>query len=98
MFCGTSLSSGLRTADAAVHTGRGTLNGVLIGTDGTNSATLTIYDNASSATGDVVFKAVVAATNRTKDVIFNVPVRCVNGLYCDIQGTGAEYIVYHSGG
>lgn len=91
----TCLSSGLRTADAAIYVGRGTLNSVSIITDGTNAATVTLYDNASAATGNVLFKGVVPGANSSETVAWNLAVRCLNGIYADVSGTGAAYVVYY---
>jgi len=91
----TCLSSDLRTADAAIYVGRGTLNAVTVLTDGTNAATLTIYDNASAASGTVLYKSIVAGADLQKADVYNLAIRCVNGLYADISGTGAAYIIHY---
>lgn len=90
----TAISSGLRTADAAIYVGRGTLNGLVVNTDGTNAATVTLYDNATTNSGTVLAQVIVAGADRTRDVIFNLATRCLNGIYADVTGTGAAYIVY----
>ncbi len=93
---GTNLSSDLLTADTAVLDRRGILTGVNIITDQTNDVTLIIYDNASAASGTVLFKAIVPGTEDT--AYFRMPgegVRCVNGLYADVTGTGAEFVLHY---
>ena len=51
------------------------------------TSTLTIYDNAASATG--------TAIAITKDsVILPIPIRCANGIYASLTDTG-NYIVYY---
>ncbi len=90
----TCISSGLLTADKSIYDGRGTLNAITITTDGTNAATLTIYDNASAASGTVLYQGKVAGAALSHDQAWNLAVRCENGLYADISGTGASYIVY----
>lgn len=86
-------TSTLKTADAAIKAAPGVLLGVVVLTDGTNDATLTIYDNASAASGDELFKAIVPAADRT--LVARLGVRATNGIYADISGTGAAYIVYY---
>lgn len=89
----TSKTKGRQTADAAIHGATGLISAILIETDGTNDATLTIYDN-TAASGTVVFKAIVTGTADTRFFPFNFPLRVVNGVYADIAGTGAAYTIY----
>lgn len=89
----TAISSGLKTADAQIYTGRGTLNGLVVNTDGTNAATVTLYDN-TAASGTVLSQVIVAGADRTHSQIFNLAVRCTTGIYADVTGTGAAYVVY----
>lgn len=93
----TSLSSGKKTADAVIYDGRGILTGVVVGTDGTNDVTLTIYDDNTAATSNtILFEVVVGgADNHAVFDLGSIRPRCVNGLYADVTGTGASYIVYH---
>lgn len=92
----TSLSSGLKTSDTAILDRRGILTGVMIVTDKTNDASLIIYDNASAASGTALFKGLVVGTEDSRYFdLGSLNVRCVNGLYADVSGTGAEYIVYY---
>jgi hypothetical protein len=91
----TNKSSGLLTADGLLHTGKGILAGVQIITDGVNDATVIIYDNTSAA-GNEVFKQVVTGTDDS--IPYTLPdggVRCDNGIYIDVAGTGAAFIVYY---
>jgi hypothetical protein len=90
----TCVSSGLRTADAPIYVGRGTLNAFTVVTDGTNAATVTLYDNATAATGNVLAKMVVGGSAGTGFQAWNLAVRCLNGIFADVSGTGAGYIVY----
>jgi len=90
----TCLSSDLLSASAIVYTGRGTLNALTVLTDGTNPATVTVYDN-TAASGVVLMKGFVQGTDRTNTIALNLAVRCKNGLYVSISGTGAAAIVYY---
>lgn len=90
-------SSGLKSADAAISTISGRLLGLYLIADGTNAATLTVYDNASAASGTVLCKISIPAGQTYNDshlpgegVVVN------NGIYADVSGTGAQYIVHYS--
>lgn len=93
MSNGTSISSGLLTASTAVYEGRGILSGVHVTTDGTNNATVTVYDG-TAASGNELFKTVVTGTDNSRYYDL-CRVRCTEGLYAEISGTGASAIVYH---
>lgn len=89
----TSRSSDLLTADTLIWTGRGLLTGVSVLADGTNAATVVIYDGLT-ATGKVLAKVIVDATTTESHIDFSRPVVAEIGIFADIAGTGAEYIVY----
>lgn len=93
----SSRSSGLKNADAVIATGRNRINAVSLLGDGTNAASVIIYDNASAASGTVLAKVTALATARFTHVIFENPVVAEDGLYADVSGTNAEYIVYYGG-
>lgn len=93
----SSRSSGLKTADAVITTGRNRINAITLLGDGTNAASVILYDNASAASGVVLSKITALATTRFTHVIFENPVVAEDGIYADVTGTGAEYIVYFGG-
>lgn len=84
------------TTSTAVVAGRQFFRGVNINTDGTNTATITIYDNATAASGKIIGTFVCPGATLNKDVIFNEPVRVYNGIYAAVAGTGASCNVYFS--
>lgn len=91
----TNKSTGLLTADGLILNGRAVLAGVHIVTDGTNDVTLVLYDNTSAA-GKEVFKQKVTGTDDS--IPYTLPdggIRCDNGVYADITGTGAEFIIFY---
>lgn len=92
----SSRSSGLKTADAAIATGVNRVNAVTLLGDGTNAASLILYDN-TAASGTVLAKVTQLATARLTHIIFENPVYAEKGIYADVTGTGAEYIVYYGG-
>lgn len=93
----SSRSSGLKTADAVIQTGRNRINAVTLITDGTNAASVIVYDNPSAASGLVLAKVTASGAQNTMHVIFENPVAAEDGLYADVTGTGAGYIVYYGG-
>lgn len=93
----SSRSSGLNTTDAAIASGRNRINAVTLIADGTNAASVIVYDNASSASGTVLSKVTAVAGQGTVHVIFENPVIAENGVFADVTGTGAGYIVYFGG-
>lgn len=92
----SSISSGLKTSDAAIASGKNRINAVTLITDGTNTASVVVYDEAS-ATGTVLAKVTAAGAQNTVHITFENPVKCEIGLYADVTGTGAGYIVYYGG-
>lgn len=93
----SSITSGLKIADAVITTGRNRINAITLHTDGTNAASVLLYDNASAASGTVTAKVTAAGDQNTMHVIFENPVIVENGIYADVTGTGATYIVYYGG-
>lgn len=96
-------SSGRKTADAAIAARPCLLKSVILEGDGTNAATVILYDNASAASGTVLAKLLLSAVGTATD---KVPmyaafeskdgIECNNGIYADVTGTGAAYIVHFS--
>lgn len=92
----SSISSGLKTSDAAIAVGRNRINAItLIG--GSTASSVVVYDNASAASGKVVAKATQATSGVTTHVIFENPVVVEDGIYVDVTGTSAEYIIFYGG-
>lgn len=83
-----------QTADALVATGKAGLCAVIVTSDGTNVATLDIYDNTTNS-GTKVFTAVVPISQRSVMFTFVRAVKADIGLFADITGTGASYSVYY---
>ena len=95
---GTKLSSGEKTTDAVIADRRSSLHGVLLIPDGTNDLTLVIYDNASAASGTILFKAIVKGSDTSFQWLSpEGGIRAVNGMYADITTSGsASYIVHYT--
>ena len=80
------LSSGNKTADALILTGKGVLKDIVLNTDGTNNAAIIIYDG-TSATGTTIFTGTCLAANITCVVSLNRRVSI--GIYADITTAGS---------
>lgn len=92
----SSRTSDLQTADAQIWTGKGRLNSVSIFTDGTNAASVVLYDG-TSASGKVLAKLSIAGATLQSHVNFVSPVAFEVGIFADVTGTGAGYIAYWGG-
>lgn len=90
----SSLNTGVLSANSLTATGRNRINAVSLFGNGTNTATLDIYDN-TSATGKIAVRVQVRASDYQNHVIFTQPVLMDNGIYNQLTGTGANYIVYY---
>ena len=88
-------TSGIKTEDMAILARPGYFHGIEIITDGTNNASVIVYDNASAASGTVIFQGTILGANNFGGVIFIDPVEMFKGIYIDMTGTGMSYIVYY---
>ena len=86
-------SSGLQTGDAAIYARPSSVTSITLISDNTNACTVVLYDNASAATGTVLAKLSVKATDSMQFAHFDAPIIANNGIYADVTGTGAAYIV-----
>ncbi len=89
-----AISTGLKDASAILKTGSCQLCGVLVVTNGTNAATVVLYD-ALSATGTELFSGIVAGTTGFQGFFPVHPIKAKTGIYAAISGTGAKCIVYY---
>jgi len=89
----TCVSLGEQTSDGILFNGKSLLAGILVITDGSNPATVILYDN-TAASGKKLFEAVVAGASNAALFMFDTHVQAENGIYLDIGGTGASCIVY----
>ena len=93
---GTSISSGVKNADALIATGRNRVNAITVLTDGTNSATLDVRDG-TTVSGTIKITGKCVGANLINHIIFENPVLFENGIYGNVTGTGATYIIYFGG-
>lgn len=103
LLCGYSddyvSSTDQQTADAQILVDPGYFYGISITTDGTNTATIVVYDSASGASGKKVIQDLVvpsSSTNRGMAFEVDPPVGLENGIYVDITCAGTvKYTVYY---
>ena len=88
-------SSGEITASENTVSGVALLGGVQVLTDGTNAATVIIYDSLTAA-NKKLYEAVVAGANNTQFDSFNIPIKASAGLYVAVSGVGASVIMYYA--
>ena len=71
------------------------LNALTAISDGTNTATVTVYDNASTSSGTIFAKAVATANSGTIFMVFDNPVCTDNGITVTVAGTGSGAVIYY---
>jgi len=86
-FDESCLPSGLKTSSGEVYAGGGTLCGIIAVSDGTNTATCTVYDNATTGSGTVIGKTSATAAQGTNG--YPMPVQFGSGTYLAVSGTGS---------
>ena len=90
-----------KTADAAIMAKAGYFCGIMVITDGTNSVTIDIYDNATAASGTEIiplWTVTTSASNRSAALEFTNGIFVNSGIYVDITTSGAvTYVVYSRG-
>lgn len=92
----TSVSTGVLAVGTTVITnGHDFVNSLELVSDGTNAATMTVYDNTAGS-GKILSILTVGATS-VPAVFFNYSraLRCELGLTVVIAGTGAQGFVNH---
>jgi len=98
-MAGTAISSGLKGAGTyQIFLGRGVISGVHAISDGTNVATVVVYDNAAGDTsGNIIAKVNGSVTTGSNGVILTTPVRVDNGCVLVVSGTGTPQGLVHFG-
>ena len=88
-----------KTAAAAITTTDGLFYGIAVITDGTNAVTVSIYDNASAASGtELIPTWVVTSSSTDRAQAFGISPGAIfyNGIYVDITTGGTvTYKVYY---
>lgn len=87
-------SSYEQTSDTAICAAAAYMTAVEVITDGTNDAKLILYDDPDdTSSGLVLLEITVVAGDHYGGRVWINPVSCANGIYADVNGTGASYIV-----
>lgn len=94
-------SSGEKRASAAIVTGGGVLQGIVVNV--TSGVTLTVFDNASAASGTSLIPTWTIETAGLHSIGFQTvsPAACTyhNGIYVNVEGSGSVfYVVYYQPG
>jgi len=90
-----SIGSGEQTEDALIYGYPCYITGVHIITDGTNNAKVVIYDN-TAASGTVRWEQTVIGGDNYGGKSWTFPKKFTHGIYVDVTGTGASYIVEYT--
>ncbi len=90
-------SSGSLSSDTLVTARPAWFLGSILRTDGTNDATLDVYDG-TDASGLLLFPDAVTGADNIGGVIIGVHMGlwCETSLWVDIGGTGAYCVVYYA--
>jgi len=90
-----SSGSGEVTESKSICSGAGFLTSLMVYTDGTNDATVTLYDNNNSAIGDVLVILPVSGASDYGGRIWSDRAfrKFTDGIYAVVSGTGASCIV-----
>lgn len=87
-----ALSTTNLTSSGQACSGRCYLSGMTVYTDGTNDATIIVY-NGTSASGAEVTRYKVFGALYSDRVTWPYPIACQAGIYVAVSGTGAGAIV-----
>jgi len=88
-----SSSSGLLTGSGIVSRLPCLLTGLEVITNGTDAATLILYNSLDNS-GKVLAKYVVVGAELSKEIDYAIPLQATVGVYAALSGTGANAIVY----
>lgn len=83
------------TAGTAVATKAGLLCNVVLN-PGSAASSITIYDNASAASGTVLLSLVAAASSSSVTANINYPIVACNGLFVVVAGTAATAVISYT--
>lgn len=88
----TAKCTGELTSSKLLTKNSGYVSRIKVYTDGTNNATVILYDS-TSASGKKIDKTVVTGASQYGGGIITVPTEFDNGLYFEISGTNAAAII-----
>lgn len=85
-------SSGLKTADTAIVARAALLYSIVL-VPAAAASSVVVYDNATAASGVELTKIAAVANGASVQHLFDPPLVCNNGIYCDVTGAAAGYCV-----
>lgn len=80
------------SSSAQAVTGRGVFYGIMVKTDGTNNATVSVTDGSVNL---IPASTVIPGSTRLALISFDPPLPMVSGAYVTISGTGASFQVLY---
>lgn len=93
----TGTSSGRKTADAVICARPARLLSVILEGDGTNACSVVLYDNATTNSGTVLAEVLLPASGiKYQQFMLPCGVEASFGIFADVTGTGAAYVVHTS--
>ena len=92
---GSGQSSGVLNSSRVICANPCRLLDVTAYTNGSVNAVVTIYDNATTNSGNILSQFTVLAANLQGSDYLPIPIRAGNGLYATISGTGASFKVIY---
>ena len=94
-YCVSSGTKAVAGGNIAITSAASKLCGVLIQTDGTNDATIEVWDNTSAA-APCLFNMTVTGGDDRGGAIFALPIAAMTGLFLDFNScTGCSVEVYY---
>ena|SRR5208337_1204980 len=91
--CTQAVSSGVISTSSVAVLGPARLTDCSVYTDGVHNVTLTIYDNATSASGNVLAQVTVTGASLVGGCFMPIPEQVSAGIYVSISGTGGSVLV-----
>ena len=91
-----AISSGLQDDDAVIFAHPCWYLGATVVTDDLDDVILTIYDNATEASGTKIdyFRCTDEVLNKVH--ILEYPIWCANGIYADMDLKEGDYIIWYA--
>jgi len=90
-----STSTGSKTSGGQTVSIECTLTHVQLISDGTNAATLQVYDGTSSSGVLLASLSIAATTAAPQSFTYNKPVVANKGLFTVLTGTGASFLMHY---
>lgn len=88
------ISSGYTTSDRLITSKPAYYYGCIL-LSSASTGTITVYDSTTVETGKEIYKASVGLIEITRLHSAANPIECFKGIYCDVTGTGAGFIIYY---